>query len=179
GRDGLGGVGGLVWFRTRRRLTCGLDRLWPAIKPIPEGAQDRSEILARGARERSHRLRDDKAASVEGAWRLLADTVAPGQCRTNQVRKPLQDIDTNRAFATHPIPDGAVELLVGVLVGGERRAAARRQPLQLIESLDVGAPVLERPQLRRNRSRPRLEQSRHVDMVGPKPHAVPAQPRTP
>ena len=55
---------------------------------------------------------------------------------------------------------------------------ATRDELQRIDALGVGRFVLERPQLRRQRTRPRLQQRRNVDMIGAEPHAVFAQGRT-
>src|SRR5260370_26793144 len=62
-----------------------------------------------------------------------------------------------------------------LLVDGKRRPTARREPLQLVEPFDIRAAVLERPKLRRQRARRRLEQKRNINVIGAEPHAMPAQ----
>ena len=75
---------------------------------------------------------------------------------TNEIGQPLQNIDTHGAFATHAITDRAVERLRYFLVDRHRGAAARRETLQIVETFQLRAAELERPQLRGQRTRPGL-----------------------
>src|SRR5262249_29784315 len=73
------------------------------------------------------------------------------------------------------IAGGAVEASLYAIGNRKWGATARCEPLHLVESLDIVTAMLERPKLRRQRARRRLEQSRDVDVIGTEPHTMLAQ----
>ena len=154
----------------------GCRRLRPLLHAIAERAQDRGEILARAAGQRRHGTGDGEAAAVDRARRLRARRAgAPGERRADQIGEPLENVDAHRALAADAIAGGAVERLGDLLVDGDRGAAAGGELLDGVEPLGLGTAMLERPELRRQRARRRLEQRRQIDVIGAEAHAVFAQ----
>ena len=153
-----------------------LDRLRPPLHAIAERAQDRGEVLAGRAGERGHGVDHGEAAAVERAGRLRPRRAfAPGQRRADQIGKPLEDIDAHGALAAHPIAGGAIKRGVDVLIDRDRGAAAAGKMQQVVEPLALRSLVRERPELRRQRARRRLEQERQIDVIGAEADAVFAQ----
>ncbi len=158
------------------RLGLDLDGLRPLLHSIPQRAQDRGKIFAGRTCERGHCLGDGEADALECASRLGSErSRPPAECWADQVGETLQNIHSYGALAAHPISDGAIERALHLLVDRKRSATTRCEPLQLLESFDIVTAMLERPKLRRQRARRRLEQKRDVDVIGAKPHAMLAQ----
>src|SRR6516162_10901389 len=78
----------------------------------------------------------------------------------------------------HPVTGSAVEHLCNLLVGGDRGAAAGGKLLDRFEPFPFRATMFERPELRRQRTRPRLEQGWQIDVIGTEAHPVFTQRRT-
>ena len=151
----------------------------PLVHAVAERAQDRGEILARAARKRRHADANGEPEALDCARRLRARSAGtPCERRADEIGEPLQDIDPHGARPAHPVTGGAVEHLCNLVVGGDRRAAAGGKLLDRVEALPFRAPIFERPELRRQRPRPRLEQRRQIDVIGAEAHAVLAQRRT-
>ena len=95
-----------------------LGRFRAAIHPVAEGAQDRGEVLARGASQRGHCVGDRETAPGDGAWRLRRGCAfAPRQSRANQISKALQNIHANGTVAAEPITGDPVEHCVDLAIG--------------------------------------------------------------
>ena len=141
--------GECIFGRNGRR--CGhrlrrLDRLRPPLQPIAERAQNGGEILAGGAGERGHGVDHGEAAAADGARRLRPRRAfAPGERRADQISKPLEDIDTNRPLAAHPITGGAIKHGVDVLIHRDRGAAAAGKVQQVVEPLALRLPHAPAP----------------------------------
>src|SRR5262249_7488201 len=73
------------------------------------------------------------------------------------------------------IAGGAVEASLYAIGNRKWGATAGWEPLHLVESLDIVTAMLERPKLRRQSARRRLEQSRDIDVIGTEPHTMLAQ----
>src|SRR5262249_3311658 len=126
--------------------------------------------------KRRHRLGDREANALECARWLGSDrSRSPAKCWTDQIGETFQNVDSHGSFAANPISNGAVERTLHLLVNRKRSATARGEPLQFVESLDIVAPMLEHPKLRRQRARCRLEQKRDIDVIGAESHSMFAQ----
>src|SRR5262249_42673433 len=117
-----------------------------------------------------------EAHALECTSRLgCSRTRPPTERRPDQIGETFQNVDPHGTFAANPISDGAVKRTLHLLVDGKRGATARCEPLQLVEALDTGAAMLERPKLCCQGTRRRFEQKRDIYVIGAEAHPMFAQ----
>src|SRR5207302_1949747 len=101
---------------------CGLRSLLHA---IAEGTKHGGEFFARAAGERRHVAGYGEAETINGSGRLGGrGTFAPSKCRTDEIRKPLEDVHAHRAFPADAVARNPVEYLGDFVVNGNGGAAA-------------------------------------------------------
>src|SRR3979490_1990406 len=115
---------------------------WVTVKQRPSTAP--AGFSAEASRQASAgRIRSASRSRISTRTARSPHTPEPGVrqggARGERAGEPLQDIDAHGALAAHAVAGRAVERLRGFLVGREGGAAARRQPLHLVEALGFPA----------------------------------------
>ncbi len=138
---------------------------------IAQALEDFFHVLAGRAQNGHHGRGHDETATVIGTFRTRTRTWTPGKCRTNEVSKTLQNIDTHGTTTKHAITGQTIEHRIKSRINDDRCTTGGQYIDHIAITSAFTTIILQSPEQCDKASRSGLQQHWHENVVGTKPYA--------